>query len=217
MVIEKAKRVLFYLSVLLLISCASGSAIVTGTKRPPIDMTQVKLYLEPPEKYELIGLVKASSDSGWTEQGSQDYAIQELKTQAAKLGANGILIVGTGQHTTSVVASNGQGGAERITFEGNYNARGSFSADGKMITMVQGNQGQYRIAVLDLHSRSTQVLTSGALDESPSFAPNGKAIIYARRELGKEILSTVSVDGLNKRNITQTTGQVREPVWSPRQ
>lgn len=110
MILEKTQRVLFYLSVLLLISCASGSAIVTGTKRPPIDVAQVKLYLESPEKHEVIGLVKASSDSGWTEQESQDYAIEELKIQAAKLGANGVLIVGTGQHTTSVFTSNGQGG-----------------------------------------------------------------------------------------------------------
>ncbi len=83
------------LLVLFLTGCASGSSIVTGTKRPPIDPGKVKLYLQPPSNHEVIGIVNASSDAGWTEQGSIDYAVQELKKQAAKLGANGVLITTT--------------------------------------------------------------------------------------------------------------------------
>lgn len=85
-------------------SCASGSAIVTGTVRSPIDPKQVKLYLETPEKYEVIGLVNASSDSGLTEQGDMDYAVAELKKQAAKIGANGILLISSGDSTTGAVS-----------------------------------------------------------------------------------------------------------------
>jgi len=88
----------------LLTACASGSgsAIVTGTPRAPLAPELVKIYLEPPSKFELIGLVNASSDSGWTEQGSMDYAIRELKNQAARLGANGVLLVSSGEKTTTV-------------------------------------------------------------------------------------------------------------------
>lgn len=93
------------LSVFLLTACASGSSIVTGTTRAPIDPSQVTLYIEPPEKYEIIGVVKASSDSGWTEQDSQDYAVAELKNQAAKLGANGVLLTSTGVNTSTVVGT----------------------------------------------------------------------------------------------------------------
>ena len=92
------------LAVLAAAACASGSAIVTGEKRPPVPREQVKLYLEPPTtEFEVIGIVSASSDAGWTEQGSVDYAIAELKKQAAKLGANGILLVATGETTSTVV------------------------------------------------------------------------------------------------------------------
>src|SRR4029077_9173507 len=70
-----------------LVGCASGSAVVTGTTRNPILPEEVQIYLEPPAEYEVIGLVSASSDAGWTDQGSQDYAIGELKKQAAKIGA----------------------------------------------------------------------------------------------------------------------------------
>ena len=115
-----------------------------------------------------------------------------------------------------VMPSNGQGSAKRLTFDGNYNARGSFSADGKQIVMVQGAQGKYRIALLDLTTGSNTVLTDGPLDESPSFAPNGQAIIYARRKGNDEVLSTVSLDGLTKLDIKSAAGKVREPAWARR-
>jgi len=104
------QRIIFYILVLLISACASGSSIVTGEKRAPIDFNLVKLYLETPENYEVIGLVKASSDAGWTEQDSVDSAIEELKKQAAKLGANGVLLMATGEQTTTNIASDGQGG-----------------------------------------------------------------------------------------------------------
>ncbi len=93
------------LSTSVLLACASGSAIVTGKTRQPVAPNQVKIYLEPPASFEIIGLVSASSDAGWTEQGSVDYALEELKNQAAKLGANGLLLVSTGDRTTSVVST----------------------------------------------------------------------------------------------------------------
>jgi hypothetical protein len=83
-------------AILTLTACASGSAIVTGTKRPPIAVESVKLYPDPPADFEVIGVISAISGAGLTEQGSVDYAVAELKHQAAMLGANGILIVSTG-------------------------------------------------------------------------------------------------------------------------
>ena len=98
-----------YLLISLLTACASGSSIVTGTTRTPIEPNKVVLYLEPPEEYEVIGIVKASSDSGWTEQGDQDYAVAELKNQAAKLGANGVILITTGESTSTSVGGYSSG------------------------------------------------------------------------------------------------------------
>jgi len=114
-----------------------------------------------------------------------------------------------------IMSSDGQGVAERISFDGDYNARGQFSADGKSIVRVQGDRGNYRIAVLDLERRINTVLTEGPLDESPSFAPNGQIIIYSRMKGDKEILSTVTIDGAAKQDIESTAGLVREPAWAP--
>jgi len=80
---------------MLLTGCASGSALVTGTARAPIDPKVVKIYTTPPNHFEEIAIVKATSGGGWTQQGKVDYAAAELKKQAAKLGANGVLLTST--------------------------------------------------------------------------------------------------------------------------
>jgi TolB protein len=110
-----------------------------------------------------------------------------------------------------------QGGEERrITFSGSYNARASFSSDGKFITMVHGNGGDYRIGVMETNSKSISVLTSGPLDESPSFAPNGSMVLYASRKGNTGYLSAVSIDGRMQQKLVFDSTEVREPAWSPK-
>lgn len=73
--------------------CADGSAIVVGQARPAIeDWNSVVILTEMPEGAEQIAIVKASSDSGMTQQQSLDYAVEELKRQAAKVGANAVVL-----------------------------------------------------------------------------------------------------------------------------
>lgn len=103
------KTVLVCSFLLILTGCATGSAIVVGKVREPIDPRTVKLYLEAPENYEAIGIVKASSDAGWTEQDSVNYAVEELKKQAAKLGANGVFLETIGEQTSSIIGGQGTG------------------------------------------------------------------------------------------------------------
>ncbi|MBN4079573.1 Tol-Pal system beta propeller repeat protein TolB [Beggiatoa alba] len=112
------------------------------------------------------------------------------------------------------VSSRG-GKAKRLTFEGSYNAKATVSRDGKKIAMIHRVEGQYRVAVMDLESGNLRVLTDGALDESPSFAPNGSMIIYATSSRDRGILKAVSVDGEIHQQLTVPEGDVREPAWSP--
>jgi hypothetical protein len=107
--LQNTARTVFLGLVLSITGCASGSALVTGTKRDPVPPESVKLYTENPAEFEVIAIVKASSDAGWTEQGSVDYALAELKKQAAKVGANGVLLEATGTKTSTVIGSSAPG------------------------------------------------------------------------------------------------------------
>ena len=89
----------------MLVGCASGSALVTGTRRPPTDPSQVRVYTSPPSSYEVIGIVRASSNAGWNQQRSLDYALAELRKQTAKIGANGILLRDVGEKSDSFSAT----------------------------------------------------------------------------------------------------------------
>jgi TolB protein len=113
----------------------------------------------------------------------------------------------------SIPSTGGQ--SRRLTFSGDYNARGRFSPDGKSIAMVHANRGDYRIAVMDMATRTINVLTAGRYDESPSFSPNGDMILYAARKGKRGVLSAVSIDGRMQQNLAFDSGEVREPAWSP--
>jgi len=104
---------------------------------------------------------------------------------------------------------------KRLTFGGNYNARPRISPDGSLLAMVTLDSGNYRIAVMELASGNTRVLSHGHLDESPSFAPNGATLIYAERDAARAALATVSTDGLTGLRLKSSQGEVREPAWGP--
>ena len=84
--------------------CATGAALVTGVKRPPINPNDVRIYSEPPANYEEVAISSANSywSWAWTEQSKMDTASRELRTKAAKLGANGVIVKNLGNAATSV-------------------------------------------------------------------------------------------------------------------
>ena len=107
------------------------------------------------------------------------------------------------------------GSAERLTFEGDYNARASYAADGKSITFVSRQQGGFRIAIMRMDNKTMQILTETSLDESPSLAPNGRMIMYATEVRGRGVLASVSADGRVRQLLKFEEGDIREPAWSP--
>jgi TolB protein len=52
-------------------------------------------------------------------------------------------------------------------------------------------------------------------DESPSFAPNGRLIIFATRAQGRDVLMTTTPDGKIKARLVTSLVDVREPAWGP--
>ena len=109
------------------------------------------------------------------------------------------------------------GEVERLTFEGRYNAAPSWSPKGDRVAFVHGDGNRFAIAVMDLESGAMRTLTALGPNESPSFAPNGRMILYATQgSSGAGELATVSVDGnVQQRLQRKRSGDVREPAWSP--
>ncbi|TDN51400.1 TolB protein [Azoarcus indigens] len=109
------------------------------------------------------------------------------------------------------------GSAQRVTFEGTYNVTPRPSADGRLLAFITRNNGRFQVAVQDLTTRQTTILTDSTRDESPSFAPNGRMILYASESGGRGILAAVSSDGRVKQRLSVQAADVREPAWGPAQ
>ncbi|MCA1799163.1 MAG: Tol-Pal system beta propeller repeat protein TolB [Xanthomonadaceae bacterium] len=120
-----------------------------------------------------------------------------------------------GQPQIYRAAVDGDSRAQRVTFEGNYNARPALSPDGRLLAVVNGNDRRFRIGLYDLETGAFRLLSDGRFDESPSFAPNGRLVIYATEDRGTGVLATVSVDGRVRQRLGLAQGDVREPAWSP--
>lgn len=114
------------------------------------------------------------------------------------------------------MSANG-GDAQRVTFEGSYNVTARPSPDGKSLAFISRRDGHFQLAVMDIASRQVQILTDSRKDESPSFAPNGRMILFATEVGGRGVLSAVSTDGRIKQRLSVSAGDVREPAWGPYQ
>lgn len=109
------------------------------------------------------------------------------------------------------------GSTKRLTFRGAFNARGTLSADGKYVALVHRPSGSnYKVAIQEISTGITNILTPTSLDESPSFSPNGQMVVYATRENNRGLLSIMSTDGRFRMNLPSEQGEVREPAWAPK-
>ena len=107
------------------------------------------------------------------------------------------------------------GNAERVTFSGNYNISPAASPDGRYLAYISRISGGYKLQLMDLASGVASSITDTTADESPSFAPNSKLIVYATRQQGREALMTTTLDGKIKASLAGTSGDLREPDWGP--
>lgn len=97
------------LTTLILVACAT-SHVMIGTARPPISPDEVRIYQRPPQAhYEEIARLDTSSQGSFafTAQAKTDAVIKRLKAEAAKLGANGVLLEGIGDQPSGSIGTGG--------------------------------------------------------------------------------------------------------------
>src|SRR5215813_9191159 len=114
---------------LLLQACASSSHVLIGQARAPISPDEVKVYLEPPPHYEQIAALDASSSGFGSDQSKMDSTVGRLKAEAAKVGANGVLLQAVENQQSGSIGL-GVGGA-------------SVGGNSAMGTSVGGSSGLY--------------------------------------------------------------------------
>ena len=102
---------------------------------------------------------------------------------------------------------------QRITFEGNYNAKGSYLPNGEGVVFVHRKNSNFQIALKYFNENFVRPLTNSQLDESPSISANGNVIIYAISENETGLLAGVTLSGARFR-LPLKKGEVREPSWS---
>jgi len=73
----------------------------------------------------------------------------------------------------------GGGDATRITFGSSYNVSPRISPDGKTLAYLTRREGRFLVAVRDLANGGETLLSESGREESPSFAPNGRWVMYA--------------------------------------
>lgn len=95
---------------ILFLSACTTSHVMIGKARPAISPDQVVIYTRPPEMpYEEIARLDTSSQGSFsfTAQGKTDAVINRLKAEAAKLGANGVLLEGIGDQASGSIGTGG--------------------------------------------------------------------------------------------------------------
>jgi TolB protein len=118
-----------------------------------------------------------------------------------------------GKQQIYVMAAGG-GGAQRISFgEGNYSTP-VWSPRGDFIAFTKQGGGNFSIGIMKPDGSGERLLTSGFHNEGPTFAPNGRVLMFFREAGAGPALFTIDVSGRNELRVP-TPGFASDPAWSP--
>src|ERR1700727_321517 len=112
------------------------------------------------------------------------------------------------------------GAAQRISFsKDDSNAIYStpvWSPRGDYIAFTKQGGGQFSIGIMKPDGSGERILTSGYHNEGPTFAPNGRVLMFFRDPGGNDgpWLYTVDISGRSEQKVP-TPGFASDPAWSP--
>jgi TolB protein len=110
---------------------------------------------------------------------------------------------------------------QRISYgEGRY-ATPVWSPRGDIIAFTKMHRGTFYIGVMNVDGTGERLLAEGFLVEGPTWAPNGRVLMYFKQEPfnsegggGESALYRIDITGYNELQII-TPSQASDPAWSP--
>jgi TolB protein len=110
----------------------------------------------------------------------------------------------------------GGGQAQRISFgEGTYSTP-VWSPRGDTIAFTKQSQDRFAIGIMRIDGQGERILTEGYHNEGPTFAPNGRVVMFFRDPGGNSgpSLYTIDITGRNELRVP-TPSFASDPAWSP--
>jgi TolB protein len=106
---------------------------------------------------------------------------------------------------------------QRISFGGGRYATPVWSPRGDLIAFTKMDDAQFYIGVMRPDGTGERLVAQGYLVEEPSWAPNGRVLIFTRQERkSKSQLYMVDITGYNEQRIlTPSSENALSPAWSP--
>ena len=106
------------------------------------------------------------------------------------------------------------GPAQRISFgEGNHSTP-VWSPRGDFIAFTKQAGGKFSIGIMKTDGSGERILTEGYHNEGPTFAPNGRVLMFFRDPGSGPSLYTVDITGRNEQKVP-TPSFASDPAWSP--
>ena len=113
------------------------------------------------------------------------------------------------------------GDIRRISFGAGKYGTPVWSPRGDLIAFTKIDGGSFYIGIMRPDGSGERLLTQDFLVEGPSWAPNGRVLMYFRQGRtdsrgggGAARLQTIDLTGQNQREVT-TPGSASDPAWSP--
>jgi TolB protein len=108
------------------------------------------------------------------------------------------------------------GGAQRISFGGGTYSTPVWSPRGDAIAFTKQGGGRFSIGIMRPDGQGERILTEGYHNEGPTFAPNGRVLMFFRDPGGNAgpSLYTVDITGRNEQRVP-TPSYASDPAWSP--
>lgn len=105
----------------------------------------------------------------------------------------------------------------RLTFEGDYNAAPAWSPRGNWIAYVCRTQKkEYKLCLITPDGQKRVQVTNGpGIDDSPSWSPDGRHLVFSSTAEGKSQIYMINVDGKDLERLTFIGAHNSAPAWSP--